>query len=69
MKITVEIPDNEVISFIEMSKLKNYKISFENSVNYKEEFIKMLNDRASTPLEKNKSARTILNEIQLKYNV
>lgn len=69
MKVTVEIPENEVISFIEMSKLKNYKVSIENAESYKTEFIKKLDEAAAEPLNKSRSARTIIEDLKQKHRV
>jgi hypothetical protein len=69
MKVSIEIPDNKVYSFIELTKDLDYKVSFNNGLEFPQEFIDMLEERANTPHNESRSAFDFLKEMELKYNV
>ena len=68
-QLVVNIPDKELVSFIEMTKKCNFEVVFEQGGQYPIEFIEMLEERDRTPREKWKSSRDFLQELVDKYHV
>ncbi len=49
MKVLVDVPSNEVYSFIELIDTKNYQIIDDSDIVFTEEQIKILEERKNTP--------------------
>lgn len=49
MKVLVDVPSNEVYSFIELINTKNYQIIDDTDFVFNEEQIKILEERKNTP--------------------
>lgn len=70
--ITINVPDNKVDYFKQiLSEFKD--VSVEKLDNNRDiftpDFIRMLDERANTPIEKCKPARVMLDELKRKLNV
>lgn len=67
MKVLVDVPSNEINSFIDQISTKNYQIIDDRDINLNEEQIKILEDRKNTPKSQFISREQLRINIQKRY--
>jgi hypothetical protein len=69
VKISIDIPDNQVFSFIELTKNTEYKITIDELDKLPKEFIEILDKREKTPNNQCISARDLIAEVKKRRHV
>ena len=69
MKVLVEVPSNELFSFMEQIKNKNYQILEDSDVFLTENQIKILDERKDTPKKRFISREQLKENLRNRYAI